>query len=204
MALLTSELRRIRHELGYTVLETGADVYVGVTAIFETVIADFLQAGATTTSSTAVSAPEVAGTFTPVDILLTSATGFAQFDRAIFDVDSRQEIATISAISGPTITVLLAKEHSGTYPVTVEGGEAIVRDLLRKITKAADQLDEAAEAAGIKKVDEIEFFGGRDGSVRLKEQYDLREYYRKELADLLGIDYLREKKRHSGSAIALY
>ncbi len=204
VALLQSELRRIRHELGYNVLDAGADPYIGVTAVFDQVVLPYMQAGAVTTSTVAVAAPSVAGTFAPVSLTLASATGFAQFDRAIIDVDSRQEIATISSISGSVITVLLSLAHSGTYPVSVEGGESIVRDALRKITNVGASLEGGAASAGIKKADEVEFFGDTKSSKRTEELRGLREYYRRELADILGVTYLRDRRRRSGGTVALY
>ncbi len=204
MALLQSELRHIRSVLGYNVLEVGAGPYVGVTALFDQVVLPYMQAGATTASSTSGAAPDTAGTSAPVTLRLTAATRVSQFDRAVVDVDSRQEIATISQVSGSTITLLLSLAHSGTYPVTVEGGESIVRDVLRKLANVGVNLEDGADSAGIKRVDEIHFFGGAKGSSLIRELQALREYYRKELADVLGVPYLREQKRRSGSTVALY
>lgn len=201
MALLTSELRRMRYELGYNVLDVGAEPYIGVSALFESVIQTYMQSGATTTSTTTVAA---ASEPTPVTITLASATGFSAFDTVWVDVDSRQESATVQSVSGSTITLLLSLAHTGTYPVTVEGGEAIVRSILRKLVAIGDELgDGASGSAGIKRVDEIEFFqdsasdGGRTASLQ-----KLRDYWRDELASALGIVRLN-KPRGCGSAVAL-
>jgi hypothetical protein len=192
MALLTSELRRIRVELGYNALNAGAEPYIGVHAMFETVIAAFLQAGATTSSITnvvAASAP------TPVAITLTDATGFSAGDVVVLDVDSRQERATIQALSGSSMTVQLMGAHSGaSYPVTVEGGEAIVRDILRKLYSLSNpggQLEGFASTAGLKRAEDIEWYAnGSGGSSQFDDLKKLRMYWRDELASALGVTNL--------------
>ena len=157
MALTQAELRRLKFELGYNVVGAGAEAYISVVAVFEQVIQTYLTSGATTTSSTAVPA---ATSPTPVALTLTSAVGFNAGDRIWLDVDDRQESATIQSASPPAITVLLTKAHSGTYPVTVESGETIVRELLGKIRLVDDaQMAVGLAAGGVKKADEVEFFG---------------------------------------------
>ncbi len=56
MALLDSEIARIKAELGYNLLTTGAVPYIGVTQVFEQVIQQNVLAGAKTTSATVVTA----------------------------------------------------------------------------------------------------------------------------------------------------
>lgn len=203
MALLTSELRRIRQELGYNVLDAGAEPYIGTASVFEQVIATYMQAGASTTSSTAVTA---ATTATAVTLTLASATGFSALARVVVDVDDRQESATVQTVSGNTITVLLSLAHSNTYPVTVEAGEALVREHLRRLQAIANELgDGAIVAAGIKRADDIEFFPAGTGSTkgRIQQLAELREYWRDELASTLGVVNLR-KLRRGASGVALY
>lgn len=204
MALLTSELRRIKSHLGYNVLASGAEPYIGVHAVFEQVVGVYCTAGAVTSSATAVTA---ATSPTPVTLTLTSPTGFSQFDRVIVDVDDRQEAATVSLLSGSTIVVQLVKTHSGTYPVTVEGGESIVRDLLRKldlIDRPGAIFEKSASTAGIKKVDEIEFATDAGSTSRIKEVEALRAYWRQELADALGVQNLRAIRRGGSGALSVY
>jgi hypothetical protein len=202
MALLTSEVRRIRAELGYNVLSAGAEPYIGVNAMFEQVIQTYMQAGASTTSATAVTAATAP---TPVTLTLTSPTGFSQYDRIVVDVDDRQEIATASAVSGSTIVVQLSKAHTGTYPVSVEGGESIVRSILRKIDaldKPGGLIEKSASTAGIKKADEVEFFGSAGEASRIDAATKLRDRYRDELASVLGVANLW--RRRSSGAVELY
>jgi hypothetical protein len=201
VALLDSEIARCKYELGYNVLTVSAEPYIGVARVFELVIQPNLLAGAITTSSTAVTAVAAGALATPVTLTLASVTGFSVGDRVTVDVDDRQETATIQAVSGSTITLLLSKAHSGTYTLTVERGESIVREILQRLRAIADKLGGAAiQQAGIAKVDEIEFFKGMQG-VRYEMQ-KLQTYWRNELSGALGVENLRSAS--SGSAIAVY
>lgn len=204
MSLTDSEVRRIRYELGYNVLTVSAEPYVGVTQLFEQVIQQYVTAGASTTSTTTV---EAATSLTPVTITLASATGFAAGVRVVIDVDSRQEVATVQSISGTSMVVQIAKAHSGTYPVSVECGESIVRGILRQIDKingAGGAIESSVSTAGIKKVDEIEFQDTKKSGARSDEIEELLCFWRNELASALGVVNLREQSHGSGSTVALY
>ena len=200
MALLDSEIARCKYELGYNVLTVSAEPYIAVARVFELVIQPNLLAGAITTSSTAVTAVAAGALANPVTLTLASVTGFSVGDRVTVDVDDRQESAMIQAIAGSTITLLLTKTHSGTYTLTVERGESIVREILARLRSIADKLGTAAlQQAGIAKVDEIEFFSGMQG-VRYEMQ-KLQTYWRNELASALGVVNLRSS---IGGEIAVY
>lgn len=185
MALLDSELQLIRAELHFPVVEVGAEPYIGVAAVFQSVIRPYLSAGAKTTSSTTVAA---ASTPTAASLVLASATGFSEGQTIVVDVDGLQERTTVRAISGATISTILSLAHTGTYPVTVEGGESIVRDILGNIRDIKIRIGKARGRAGIKKVEDIEFFGNNDGkSATLSSLVAEREYWRRELwATLFG------------------
>jgi len=200
MALLTSEIIRIKYELGYNVLAAGAEPYIGVYAVFDQVIAAYMTSGATTTSATAVTA---ASAPTPVTLTLAAAAGFAEGARVVVDVDARQEIATVQTLSGTSLTVSLSRAHSGTYPVTVEGGESIVRELLLRIKTTSDEMSGVFGEGALKKVDEIEFHpsGTKSNFANLGDQL---RYWRNELASCLGVRNLREARRGGGHTIALY
>ncbi len=111
-------------------------------------------------------------------------------------------------------TVQLSLAHSGTYPVTVEGGETIIRGILRQLDSLAasnstGQMYGAAEVAGLKKIDEIEFYGATGGSVgsgtsRVGELRALRMYWRDELASALGIPNFWRLRSNGGGRSALY
>ncbi len=211
MSLTDSEVLRIRAELGVNLLEVGAEPFIGVHSVFTSVIQQYMTAGASTTSSTAVTA---ASAPTPVTLTLASGTGFAAFDRVVVDVDARQELCSVQSISGTSLTVLLQKAHSGTYPVVVEAGESHVRNALRQLQLIADELGgggSGVQGAGLKRVDEIEFYpagSSASSQTRFAQLVDARQYWRGELAKLCGI-YEWWLGRQAGGgmgggAIALY
>lgn len=194
MALSTGEIKRLRFELGYNVLEVGAEPYVTYWASLDRVIALYLL-GSTTSSSTVVTAASPP-TQTVVSLTLASVTGISVYDHVIVDVDTFAERATVRSISGSTISVALRLAHTGTYPVMVELGEAIVRNLLDRIIRVADVMSTTGlSSAGIKKVDEIEFMdGGKWAGTFPQAQSQLR-FWRNELASALGVVNLREMRR---------
>lgn len=194
MALLDSELARIKAELGFNLLGI-AQPYFDVVSIFEGVIQPYLEAGAATTATQTVTA---ATTPTPVALTLASATGFAAGDRVVVDVDARQEWATVQSLLGSIITVALSNAHTGTFPVTVEGGEAIVREILVKIRNVKTRMGETFGAGALKKVDEVEFFGsGKSFFGGLGSEL---QFWRTELAAVLGDPSLNQwSKRAEGA-----
>jgi len=200
MALLQSELIRLKAELGFNVLAVGAEPYISIVALFDQVIAPYMTAGAATTSSTSVSAQE---SLTPVTLTLADSTGFSEWCRVVVDVDARQEIATARAITGATVTLDLRRAHTGTYPVTVEGGESIVREYLARIREVKAEMAGTFGEGQLKQVDEISFyqsgvntlFGNLGGQLA---------WWRDELASILGIRSGWQQKRAGGQRIAVY
>lgn len=208
MALLTSEVIRVRAELGYNVMGLQAIPYIGISAIFDEVIQQYITAGASTTSSTPVTAADEP---TPQTLALGSGAGFSAGCRVVVDVDDRQEVVTVQNMPGAnSLTALMQKAHTGTYPVTVEGGESIVREHLqhlRLLNGPGSVLTRLADYMGIKKVDEIEFFGGGsgglvDGKDPLTQVRSLIEYHRDELASALGVERLN--RRGGGGGVEIY
>jgi hypothetical protein len=201
MALSDSEIARVKYELGYNLLTISAEPYIGVARVFELVIQPNLLAGAITTSTTAVTAVDPGLSPAPVNLTLGSASGFTAGDRVVVDVDDRQETPVIQNVSGSTITVLLALDHTGTYQVTVERGESIVREHLRYLRDIAKRLGELMPIqVGVSKADDVDIAVGLDSPVA--ELKKLQMYWRDELSSALGVENLRKSKR-SGS-VALY
>jgi hypothetical protein len=205
MALTQGELQRIKHEVGINQLTVGAEPYVGVTRYFEQIVLPYLQSGPITTSSTVVGCG--CGS---VSLALVSSVGFSLFDRAIVDVDVAQEEATVQSVVGNSITLQLAKAHgsAGAYPVTVEGGESLVRTYLRKCRYVSDQIEQFGPRAGLKKADEVEFFGGAHGRSSEKSGYmtlvDMQRGFRTELCMLLfGVGNIQQFGG-GGSRIGVY
>lgn len=200
MPLTDCELTTIKCELGHNLLAAGAEPYIGTTQLFEQVIQRFLLEGADTTSSTTVIA---AGSPTFVTVTLDDPTGFSAGDKAVIDVDSFQESATIRSISGSDIELALTGGHSGTYPVTVCGGLTIVRDVLSKISDAKEQLSQNYGAGSLKKVDEIEFYG-TGGKTYFGALGDNLKFWRNQLASYLGVDNLFEYRQSCGLEMSMY
>ena len=199
MPLLTSEINRIRYELGINLLTIGSEPYISTQRVIDEIVNDFLQLGAETTSATAVT---IATTPTPATITLTSATNFTAGDRVAIDVDSRRETATVQSLSGSDITVLLQNAHTGTYPVAVYGGLEQIREILTKLDTVAGLLGSRAfTAAGIKQVDEIIFETGSRGGTILKRLEAAQMYWRDQLASTLGVpNFWRNKPGYGGGA----
>ena len=191
MTIGTGDLQRIKAELGFNQLTVGAEPYVSITRYFEQIVVPFLNAGTLTTSATVV--PAVAPNTAPVAVSLTLATvvGVNMLDRLIIDVDLAQEQATVQSITGSTVVVSLAKGHgsAGAYPVSVEGGEALVRLYLQRCRSIAQRIEAFGPRAGVKKADEVEFFGGAARSGKepsgFKTLSDMQQYFRGELCMLL-------------------
>lgn len=192
MAILPSELDLIRFELGFNTLTTGAEPYIGIAAVFSQVIQPYLRSGLITTSTTSVTA---ASTPTLVTLTLAAVTGvntqgtavsIVAGDRFVIDVDASQESATVHSVSGLTVSVALSLAHSGTYSVTVESGEAILRGILRQCRAVTMKLESASGSAGIKKVDEIEFFASTTGgSTVFADLIAQQQYWRDQLRRVL-------------------
>lgn len=200
MALLDSEIARIKWHLGYNLLSVGATPYIGVAAVFEQVIQVYLEGTASTTSATSVTA---ASTPTPVTLTLASATGFNPSDKVVIDVDSRQERVTVQSVSGSTISVILTKAHSGTYPVSVEGPDTIVRDILQRCDDAWAAYSTALSSAGLKQLGqgEIEWFEEKGSAGRLGALKATLARWRGELGSVLGIS---PRNRGNGDSYELY
>jgi|GEM_PF-1486072 hypothetical protein len=204
MALLTSEIQRIKYELGYPILDHNADPYLGTVSVFDTIIQEWTQAGETTTSATAVVASPASST---VSLTLADSTGFVAQTRISVDVGVRQESTFVQSVSGLVIVCALTKAHSGTYPVTVDGGEAIVREILGRIVEANSPrssllLDLSTGEAQIKKVDDIEFFEIKSSMSSSSRELDRQiAMWRDELAYALGVPNRRSEGCESSLSV---
>lgn len=201
MALLDSEIQRIRFELGYTVMGVNAEPYVEYFGTIDRIVGLYLNAGATTTSSTTVTA---ASTLTQVTLTLASASGFAAGETVWIDVLPQQERATVQSVSGSTIVVYLQKAHVGTYPVTVDGGESIIRQKLAQLYDIDEKTGSAINTAGLKRVDDIEFYGGTTKTSQATMLQQLRDMRRDELASALGVANLHKLRKGQGNCVSIY
>lgn len=208
MGLSSSEVVRIKTELGYNALTEGSQLYASnYLFMFEQVIQPFVDAQAETTSSTSVQAST---TPTPATLTLADGTDFRAGDIIIVDVDTRQERVTIQSKSGNNVTALLTKDHTGTYPVCVESGVTIVRGILAELSKIATTISSLRTRVGIKKAgDEVEFFGGgatlaSQGIDPLTQVLALREQWRDELANALNVRRLNAADSGGSTSVSIY
>ena len=201
MALLDSEIQRIRYELGYTLLDVNSEPYVEYFGTINRIVALYLNAGATTTSSTTVA---VADTLTQRTLTLASATGFVAGATIYVDVLPQQERAVIQSVSGSNVVVYLQKAHVGSYPVTVDGGESIIREKLAQLYAIDEKLSAALNTAGLKRVDDIEFYGGTKATSQAVMLSQLRDMRRDELASALGVVNLHRLRRGGSQSFSVY
>lgn len=181
--LTDAELMRIRAELFDNVLDIGAVPMINIHAIYTTVIAPNLSAAsvAPTTSSTAVTATG------PNVLTLASVSGLASGSRVVIDVDDSREVCTVRAVTGSTISVICKQLHSGLYPVEVESGLTIVRGILTDLETIDQKQRLGINSAGVKKVDEIEFFSASEGGSVLVQAEAFRNVLRGRLATACGV-----------------
>lgn len=201
MALLESEIQRIRFELGYTVMGVNAEPYVEYYGTIDRIVTLYLNAGAATTSTTTVA---VANTLTQRTLTLASATGFVAGATVYIDVLPQQERAVVQSVSGSTIVVYIRNAHVGTYPVTIDGGEAIIREKLAQLYAIDSKLGDSLQTAGLKRVDEIEFYGGNVKSSQVTMIQQLRDQRRDELASALGVANLHRIRKSQGQCVSVY
>lgn len=201
MALLDSEIQRIRYELGYTLLDVNSEPYVEYFGTINRIVALYLNAGATTTSSTTVA---VADVLTQRTLTLASATGFVAGATIYVDVLPQQERAVIQSVSGSNVVVYLQKAHVGSYPVTVDGGESIIREKLAQLYAIDEKLSAALNTAGLKRVDDIEFYGGTKATSQAVMLSQLRDMRRDELASALGVVNLHRLRRGGSQSFSVY
>jgi hypothetical protein len=209
VALSDAEVFRLKYETGVNILLAGAEPYVGeVIAVFNQVVQRFLNSEASTTSSTTVAATPQGTAATAAGLTVVSATGLTPGLRIAIDVDAFYEETIVQSVTGLVVTAPLKLAHSGTYPVTSDGGEMIVRRILREIGFVHDAISEARDSAGVKQIDKGDvILHGRSnregGGTRLSELQDLLGYWRDELCSALGVTNWRRKRRTSGGGISL-
>lgn len=183
MATLTDdELARIKSEVFDNLLGLGAIPYFDVRTLYP-VIRDNVESSdvAATTSSTSVASPGA------TTITLASATGYAAGQRVVLDVDDQRETVTIRSLSGAAASVICRKTHSGTYPVEVESALTLVRGYLSDLI-TLEQIERGSfETAGVKRVDEVEFFGASEGGDVLTRVNATRDRLRAKLASALNL-----------------
>jgi len=198
--ITTQEMWRIKAELFDNVLDFGAVPWLSVRAIYDVIQANVSGSSvAPTTSSTAVTTPGA------TVLTLASVTGLAAASRVVLDVDTSREVVTVRAVSGLTVSVVCAKLHSGTFPVEVESGLTIVRGILADLEAIDQQQRLAIPQAGVRRVDEIEFFGKSDGGSARAQLEAHRNQLRARLASATGLTgILRELAARASGGMSAF
>ncbi len=160
MAVTDAEKESLRFHLGYGNIDYGAYPYTpdGFKELFEQVIQPNLT-GSTDTSATTVVTAGATVTVTPV-----SMTDIVARARLVVDVGDDAEIVVVKSVTLTTFTAAFQKAHPASgYPVSLLGGQARLRMMLHQADKAWEALQngEIGDTAGLKKVDEVEFYQGR-------------------------------------------
>lgn len=211
-----NDLPATRSRVEVTVKE--AYVLNSYVAVFDAAIAPYLiDQGSTSTSA-------VTAQSTPTNTTITVAanpnvTGaqvgnvygqvFQVGTKIVVDVGPQQEAdVVIQAISGLSLTVALQNAHGpAQYPVTLQGGEYLARDILKRLDVINGQLKGFAPVtAGLSQADDAKFYsgtrGGRRGSQRgvIDDLIEQRDWARKDLAALLGIQNLWDLRGRFGSS----
>lgn len=200
-SLRDDEMARIKREILDVLLTYGAIPYVRVRSIYDLIQTTVVSSSvAGTYSATAVTA---AG---PATLTLTDATGYVAGQRVVLDADASREAVTIRSVSGSTISVICQKTHSGTYPVEVESALTIVRGLLCDLVACEELERQAPASAGLKRVDEVEWFGGAGEQSIASALSARRASLRADLATALGLGeiYRMGLARRSGGGVEVY
>jgi hypothetical protein len=219
VALRAEEILQIKYELGVSVTLIGSEPYITYLAIFDKAIAPYII-DPSTTSTTAVLVPST-GVATPVALTVAAIPNLANTSTPAFtvgttvqvDVGPLQETPQILVLSGTTIWVSLVLAHgaNGAYPVTMAGGETVVRNILARITTLETEMATIApKTAGVAKVDEIGMYasspsGSRRGTRdKFESLVAQRETARNDLGEAVGFPNLRTAKRSTGNRVEMY
>jgi hypothetical protein len=196
--LSDDELARIRRELLDNVLDVGALPFADFRHVYG-IIRDNVSSSTTAAATTATGT--IAANAGSTTITVASATGLAVGTRVQVDVDSQREVCTIKSLASTTVGLVLAKAHAGTYPVEIESALTLVRGTLSDLAAVQDELNVARKTGGIKKVDEVEFFGREGGGMsRLQELRAEQSRLRLDLARMCGLGRWLRNAEGSGGA----
>lgn len=195
MAFTTAELWAIKAEVGWSLLQTGATAYVGVSQLLDLVVNTNIddEVSTTCTLGTAIAA---ASSPTPQTLPLADASSFSAGAEVYIDIDDRMERVRIQSLSGSDIVVLLSKAHSGTFPVSLFGPIPLVRELLHKIRGLKERMGSTYGEGVLKKVDELEWFapGGNTSSTSFSLMADQLSFWRSELCAALALPNMWDKR----------
>lgn len=189
------EMQRIKYELGDTVLNVGAQPWIGIRSVWN-VIKDNVLGSDTppTSSSTTVSAVGA------VSITVASVTDLVAGTRVQIDVDGQRETCTVRAVTGSALSLITRKLHSGTYPVEIESSLTIVRGIISDLTQL-EQVNTLAsfDQLGLRRVDEVEW---AEKGASYWIEYG-KQILRRKLASACGVSWIYSASR-GGSGLEVY
>lgn len=217
MALTNADILRLKAELFYNVVGIGAEAYSsldGYVALFDRAVQPYLidygttsstvvAVGAGVTTLTLAANPTVPGNN-------VQPLAFAAGTNVVVDLGPNAEKSTILAISGLIVTLTLSLAHGGyTYPVLVQGGEQLIRDIFTQIdTINSEMRTIAPKTAGIEQVDEVKLYASGHGRRNSKSKFDelvfQRHTARRDLAALLGVPYLFDVRGGQSQSFEVY
>lgn len=196
MATLTAdEMARIKLELGDTVLNVGAEPWIGIRSVWDVIRTNVISSDtAATSSSTTVSA---AG---PTSITVASATDLSAGVVVQIDVGAQRESVEIRSVSGSVLSVICDKTHTGEYPVQIESALTLVRGVLSDLRRL-EQINtlDSFSALGLRRVDEVEW-DERGAGYWLEWG---KAQLRRRLATACGVGWIYSASRGS-SALEVY
>jgi hypothetical protein len=137
-------------------------------------------------------------------ITLTSATGYAAGQRIVLDVDDQRETVTIRSLParGRGRFGRVPLHTLGTYPVEVESPLTLVRGYISDLITLEQVERGAFDTAGVRRVDEIEFFGRAEGGSKLQVVNETRNRLRAKLASALNLTkIMAEMKGRADAAL---
>jgi hypothetical protein len=194
--LSDGEAQRLRYELGLNVVGIGAEPYIGHAQIIS-VIQSYLVSDV---QAVAYSSAAVTATGSNV-ITLDSVVGISQGTPLILDCDDSFERVTTKRVVGSTVVVNCRKTHGANFPVEIESGLTMVRCKLWTLATLEEKIAEAADAAGLKQVDEVVFQDANSATTTVLGMLKAQQaMHRRELASLVNMqEILAQAGFSSGS-----
>jgi hypothetical protein len=215
VALRAEEILQIKYELGVSVNLIGAEPYITYVAIFDKAIAPYIIDPTTTSVTPVTAAPTgaaIALTLAAVPVIAGSTTpAFTVGTSVNVDVGPNAETAQIQVLSGLTMWVTLFNAHgtNGAYPITMSGGENVVRSILQRINAITAELTNIAPTtAGVEQVNKIKLYASSRHRQGSREKWESlvaqREQARDDLGEAVGFTNLRKKRRSAGGRMELF
>lgn len=214
--LRQEEIQRLKFELGYNIVQVGAEAYLldGYAAVFDKAIEPYLVdlGSSSTTVVTAAGTPTAVAITVASNPAITGLTNqnltFVQGSTVVVDVGPMQETGVcVLGITGLVLTMQLQLAHGtvGSYPVLLQGGEQVVRDLFTRLDVIKGELlNTSPKTAGVEQVDEIKLSAAEKGRRGRRNKFDdllcQRDLARKDLASALGVPNLWELRGKYGGS----